>query len=281
MTRDTWAAYPEAPVPLPHEVVDSHCHLDLAAAQTGLDPSDALAKAAAVGVRRIVQVGCDVAGSRWAVAAAGRWPDVVASVALHPNEAARLGDQLDSTLEQIEGLVSAPGVRAVGETGLDFYRTPDAAGQDRQRSAFAAHITLAAEHEKTLVIHDREAHAAVLDVLDAESFPPRTVMHCFSGDAEFARSCLDRGAYLSFAGTITFKNNDQLRDALRVTPRDRMLVETDAPYLSPMPYRGRPNASYLIPHTVSVMAEVLRLDVETVCQALDANADAAFGGSWG
>lgn len=281
MTRERWAAYPEEPLPLPHEVVDSHCHLDLADALTGLDPADALAKAAAVGVRRIVQVGYDVSSSRWAVTAAGRWPEVIASVALHPNDAARLGDQLDSALEEIEGLVSAPGVRGVGETGLDFYRTPDAAGQDRQRSAFAAHITLAAEHEKTLVIHDREAHAAVLDVLDAESRPPRIVMHCFSGDAEFARSCLDRGAYLSYAGTVTFKSNEQLRDALRITPLDRMLVETDAPYLAPVPYRGRPNASYLIPHTVSVIAEVLRLNLDTVCQALDANADAAFGGSWG
>ncbi len=149
-----------------------------------------------------------------------------------------------------------------------------------QKEAFAAHIAFAKTYDKTLVIHDRDAHAEVLDVLDAEGLPDRIVMHCFSGDAAFAKECLSRGAHLSFAGTITFKANDQLRQALGVTPLDRILVETDAPYLTPMPLRGRPNASYLIPHTARFMADVLGLDLDLVCHALNDNAEAAFGGGW-
>jgi len=261
---------PEAPEPLPFPVADSHCHLDLAEEMTGLGAEEAIALAASVGVTRIVQVGCDVAGSRW--------DPVVAAVALHPNEAAALGDGLPAALAEIERLAARPGVRAVGETGLDFYRTPDAAGQARQRDAFAAHLAWSKTYDNTLVIHDREAHAAVLDVLDAEGVPDRVVMHCFSGDPDFARACLDRGAYLSFAGTVTFKNAGYLREALAVTPLDRILTETDAPFLTPAPLRGRPNASYLVPHTARLMAEVLRVDLAQLCRALDDNTTAAFGG---
>ncbi len=272
---------PEPPEPLPSPVVDSHCHLDVAEAETDLSTEAAIELAASVGVTRIVQVGCDVTGSRWAVDAAHRWDSVVASVALHPNDAAELGDHLGPALAEIERLAQADGVRGVGETGLDFFRTPDAAGQRIQRESFAAHIAFAKTYNRTLVIHDRDAHAAVLEVLDAEGLPDRIVMHCFSGDAEFARACLDRGAYLSFAGTVTFKNAEPLRNALRITPLDKILIETDAPYLTPMPYRGRPNGSYLIPHTVRRMAEVLDTALDEVCHALNDNADAAFGGTWG
>jgi len=272
---------PEAPPPLPHPVVDSHCHLDAAEPVSGLGPEEAIGLAASVGVTRIVQVGCDVASSQWAVAAAERWPSVVAAVALHPNDAARLGGGLGAALAEVDDLAGRDRVRAVGETGLDFYRTPDAAGQAVQRDSFAAHIAMAKAHHRTLVIHDRDAHAAVLDVLDAEGLPDRIVMHCFSGDRDFARACLDRGAYLSFAGTVTFKNAEPLRQALRVTPLDRILTETDAPYLTPTPFRGRPNSSYLIPHTARAMAEVLQRDLTDVCRALDDNADSAFGGAWG
>ena len=271
---------PPRPEPLPGPVVDTHCHLDVTAEHSGLDPADAVTAAAEVGVTRIVQIGCDVAGSRWAVAAAERWPSIVAGVAIHPNDAARLGPDLPDALAAIESLVPHPRVRAVGETGLDYYRTRDAAGQERQREAFAAHIGWATAYDKTLVIHDRDAHADVLAVLDHHGPPPRIVMHCFSGDVDFARACLERGAYLSFAGTVTFKNNGSLRSALAVTPLDRILVETDAPYLTPMPYRGRPNASYLIPHTARFMAETLGVDLAVLSQALNDNAEAAFGGSW-
>ncbi len=273
---------PAAPAALPSPVTDTHCHLDLAAELSGLPAAEALGRAAEVNVDRIVQIGCDVAGSRWAVAAAERWPQVVAGVAIHPNDAARMtGAELDAALQVVAELAPQPRVRAVGETGLDFFRTREAAGQATQRRAFAAHIAVAKQHDRTLVIHDRDAHAAVLDVLDAEGPPARMVMHCFSGDAEFARACLDRGAHLSFAGTVTFKNNEQLRDALRVAPLDRVLTETDAPYLTPVPHRGRSNASYLIPYTARVMAEVRGDDLDVLCRALRENADAAFGGAWG
>jgi TatD DNase family protein len=271
---------PALPEPLPHPVVDSHCHLDATAELSGLEPADALARAASVGVTRLVQVGCDVPSSRWAVSAAERWDSVVAAVALHPNDAARLGPGLAAALEEVDALAGHPRVRAVGETGLDFYRTPDAKGQALQRESFAAHIALAHRHGRTLVIHDRDAHQAVLDVLDAEGPPERIVMHCFSGDADFARACLDRGAHLSFAGPVTFKPNAHLREALAVSPLDRVLTETDAPYLTPVPLRGRPNASYLVPHTVRFLAATLGRDLSSVCEALDRNAEVAFGGTW-
>lgn len=271
---------PALPEPLPMPVVDSHCHLDSTQTHSGLEPDEAIRLAAEVGVTRIVQIGCDPDGCRWAVTAAERWPSVIAGVAIHPNDAARMGPELVPALELVEGLAQHRRVRAVGETGLDYYRTRDAAGQAIQREAFAAHIAIAKAYDKTLVIHDRDAHDDIVKVIDAEGPPNRIVMHCFSGDDHFAKACLDRGAYLSFAGTITFKNNDHLRDALIIAPLDRILVETDAPYLTPMPLRGRPNASYLIPHTARFLAATLKIDLEHMCQALNDNADAAFGGSW-
>ncbi len=271
---------PTLPDPLPAPVVDSHCHLDSAHAHSGLEPDEAIRLAAEVGVTRIVQIGCDPDGCRWAVAAAERWSSVIAGVAIHPNDAARMGPELVPALELVEGLAQHRRVRAVGETGLDYYRTRDAAGQAIQREAFAAHIAIAKAYDKTVVIHDRDAHDDIVKVIDAEGPPNRIVMYCFSGDDHFAKACLDRGAYLSFAGTITFKNNDHLRDALITAPLDRILVETDAPYLTPMPLRGRPNASYLIPHTARFLAATLKIDLEHMCQALNDNADAAFGGSW-
>jgi TatD DNase family protein len=271
---------PALPDPLPAPVVDSHCHLDSTQAKSGLEPARAIELAADVGVTRIVQIGCDPEGCRWAIQAAERWPSVIAGIAIHPNDAARMGAELAPGLELVEKLAQHSRVRAVGETGLDYFRTRDAAGQAVQRDAFAAHIAFAKAYHKTLVVHDRDAHDGILDVIDSVGAPPRIVMHCFSGDDQFARACLDRGAYLSFAGTITFKNNDHLRAALYLAPLDRILVETDAPYLTPMPLRGKPNASYLIPHTARFLAATLKIDLERMCRALNDNADAAFGGSW-
>jgi TatD DNase family protein len=271
---------PALPDPLPAPVVDSHCHLDSTQAKSGLEPARAIELAADVGVTRIVQIGCDPEGCRWAIQAAERWPSVIAGIAIHPNDAARMGAELAPGLELVEKLAQHSRVRAVGETGLDYFRTRDAAGQAVQRDAFAAHIAFAKAYDKTLVVHDRDAHDGILDVIDSVGAPPRIVMHCFSGDDQFARACLDRGAYLSFAGTITFKNNDHLRAALYLAPLDRILVETDAPYLTPMPLRGKPNASYLIPHTARFLAATLKIDLERMCRALNENADAAFGGSW-
>jgi TatD DNase family protein len=182
-------------------------------------------------------------------------------------------------MAEIERLAEHERVRAVGETGLDTFRT-GAAGRAVQVEAFRRHVDLAKRLGKTLVIHDRDAHDDVLAVLDEEGVPDRWVMHCFSGDADFARRCLDRGAHLSFAGTVTFKNAQPVRDALETAPLDRVLVETDAPYLTPAPHRGRTNASYLVPLTVRAMAEVRGDDLETLCAALDTNTEAAFGGPW-
>ena len=272
---------PPLPEPLPHPVVDNHCHLDISDGDW-LETGVAIARATEVGVRRIVQIGCDLPAAAWAVEAAREHVALVAGVALHPNEAPRLAAEgrLDDALAEIERLAQAHDkVRAVGETGLDFFRTgPD--GRDAQVESFTRHVDLAKRLDKTLVIHDRDAHDAVLDVIDAEGAPERWVMHCFSGNSRFARACLDRGAHLSFAGTVTFKNAQPLRDALAVTPLDRVLVETDAPFLTPTPYRGRPNASYLVPVTVRAMAETRGEDLTALCEAIDANTEAAYGGAW-
>ncbi|AXT85868.1 AraC family transcriptional regulator [Aeromicrobium sp. A1-2] len=284
MVTDGWPATPEA---LPSPVVDNHCHLDHRAYAKGVEgglliPVDeALDRAAAVGVTRIVQVGCDLEGSRWAVETAAAYDSVVAAVALHPNEAPGLAEQgrLGETLAEIDALAQSPHVRAVGETGLDYFRTGEG-GREAQHASFRAHIQMAKRHDRTLVIHDRDAHDDVLAVLDDEGVPERTVMHCFSGDAAFARECVDRGAYLSFAGTVTFKNAENLREALQVTPADRILVETDAPFLTPVPHRGQPNASFLIPLTVRFMAGIAGKTVDELCQMIDANTDRAFGGAW-
>jgi len=275
---------PPPPEPLPHPVVDSHCHLDIAdgPADEWLPVAEAVAAASAVGVSRIVHIGCDLPGAAWAVETARTYAAIVAGVALHPNEAPRLADEgrLEAGLTEIERLAtSSDRVRAVGETGLDFYRTGEA-GRAAQEESFRAHARLAHRLDKTLVVHDRDAHDDVLRVLDDEGWPARTVLHCFSGDAAFARDCLDRGAWLSFAGTVTFANAEPLREALRVTPLGRVLVETDAPYLTPMPYRGRPNASYLVPHTVRAVADVLDVDLQRVCPEVDAATEEAFGGRW-
>jgi TatD DNase family protein len=264
--------------------VDNHCHLDIADGPEGswLETEDALAAAAGVNVTRVVQIGCDLPGARWAVRAAGSHDALVAGVALHPNEAPRLAEAgaLEGALAEIASLAaSSDRVRAVGETGLDYFRTGEE-GRAAQQESFRRHVELAKRLDRTLVIHDRDAHADVLRILDEEGAPERVVMHCFSGDARFARDCLDRGAWLSFAGTVTFKNAEPLREALRVVPLDRVLVETDAPYLAPTPYRGRPNASYLVPLTVRAMAQTRREDLTELCRAIDANTDAAFGGAW-
>jgi TatD DNase family protein len=270
------------PERLPASVVDSHCHLlTEPAGAARIDPAEALDLAAAVGVDRVVQVGYDLETSRGSIAIAREHPGVVAAVALHPNEAPRLAalGELDAALAEIDALAGDPAVRAVGETGLDHFRTgPD--GRDVQRASFRAHIAMAKAHDRTLVIHDRDSHEDVLAVLESEGPPARVVMHCFSGDADFARACLDLGAHLSFSGTVTFTNAPGLRDALRVTPRSRILVETDAPFLTPVPHRGRPNAAYLLPKTLQSMAKTLDCELAELCTDITANTFAAFGGPW-
>lgn len=277
--------YPPLPDPLPSPVVDTHCHLDIGAQgrdqESGLSVDTALAAAQAVAVDAVVQVGVDVASSRQSVQIAHDYPQVVAAVALHPNEAPRIhGEEGPSALEaawvQIQELAQDDRVRAIGETGLDFFRT-EAPGRAAQEESFRRHIAIAKELDKTLVIHDRDAHSDVLRVLDDVGAPQRVVMHCFSGDAAFAREVTDRGWYCSFAGVVSFKNATDLRAALDAIPRQLILVETDAPFLAPVPYRGKPNASYLVPVTVRAMAEHLNAELGGFCEQLRANTFEAFG----
>ena len=270
---------PPRPEPLPGRVVDAHTHLAATTERGGLPVPDLVALAAQVSVTRLVDVGTDVESSAMAVDMARAFENVLACVAIHPNDAARLGERFGENLALLEELIVANTsfVHGIGETGLDYYRTPEASGRAAQKEAFVAHISLAKRHGLPLIIHDRDAHDDILDILDAEGAPDRVMMHCFSGDAAFAKRCLERGFWLSFPGTVTFKPNEGLREALDITPADRILVETDAPYLTPMPYRGKPNASYLIPHTVRFMAARRGDDLGALCAALHHNAVALFG----
>ncbi|WP_460369702.1 TatD family hydrolase [Actinocorallia lasiicapitis] len=255
-------------VPLPVAVFDSHCHLDL----LEMTVAQAVAKAQAVGVTRIMTIGCDLPSSEFAVRTAAEHPDVYAGVAIHPNEAKDISDE---TLKVIADLAALPQVVAVGETGLDYYR--DHAGKDDQQRSFRAHIAIAKQTGKALVIHDREAHDDVLRLLDEEGAPDKVVFHCFSGDAGMARICSDKGYVMSFAGNVTFKNAQPLRDALAVAPLELILVETDAPFMTPVPHRGKPNSSDLIPHTVRLMAEVKGVEVDALCRAIAATGERLFG----
>jgi TatD DNase family protein len=274
--------FPPAPEPLAVPVFDSHTHLDITTQEAGipsgqsLDPVGALLSSAAkAGVDRVVQVGVDVASSRWGASLASSRDDVLAAVAIHPNEAPRLSD-LDQALREIEELAGQQRVRGVGETGLDTFRTEES-GRAAQEASFRAHIAIAKRFSKALVIHDRDAHDDVLRILDEEGAPEKVVLHCFSGDAAFAGECVRRGYYLSFAGTVTFGSADNLREAAALAPLDLIMVETDAPYLTPMPYRGRPNASYLIPLTVRALAAARGSDLDELCAAISANGERVFG----
>jgi TatD DNase family protein len=278
---------PPSPEPLPAPALDSHTHLDIVVGERPAHgagdegwPDDEqvdaeIDAAAAVGIPRLVQVGVDVPSSRWSAALAERHPSVLAAVALHPNEAGA-GAATDDALAEIDRLAALPRVRAVGETGLDRYRTgPE--GWAAQEASFRAHIRIAKERGVALVIHDRDAHDEILRVLEDEGAPEHTVLHCFSGDARFAKACVERGYVLSFAGTLTFANAAYLREAAALTPLDQLLVETDSPFLTPVPFRGRPNSSRLVPHTVRALAEVTGTDLAQLCEALTATAQRVFG----
>ena len=262
---------PPAPPPLAVPVWDSHAHLDI----MDLPVGETLAAARAVGVDTVVQVGVDVASSRWGADLAMSYDEVWAAVAVHPNEAGR-GAATDEALRQIEALAGLPQVRAVGETGLDHFRTgPE--GTAAQEDSFRAHIAIAKQTGTALMIHDRDAHDDVLRVLTEEGAPERVVFHCFSGDAAMAKVCADRGYALSFSGTLTFRNAPQLRQAAALLPAELLLVETDAPFLTPTPHRGRPNAPYLVPLTVRALAETRDEDVDALCHQLAANSRRLFG----
>ena len=262
---------PPPPEALPVDVLDSHAHLDL----MGGDVADALAAAASVGIGSVVQVGVDLPSSRWSAEVAAQHAQVHAAVALHPNEAGR-GAATDEALREVEALAALPQVVAVGETGLDHFRTETAEGHRLQEESFRAHVAIAKRTGRTLVIHDRDAHDEVLRVLLDEGAPDRVVLHCFSGDAAMAKTCAEHGFWMSFAGPVTFKPNDDLRAAAAAAPVELLLVETDAPFLTPMPFRGRPNAPYLVPLTVRALAAVKDLELTALCEALADNGRRAF-----
>jgi TatD DNase family protein len=273
---------PAPDVVLPAEALDSHCHLEMID-----EPVErVLADARSAGIRRVVTIGTDVASSRWAADCAAVHPDVYAAVAIHPTgveEAVaavaespeEIGAATDAVLAQIESLAAAPKVRAIGETGLDYYW--DRAAPKVQREWFRAHIEIAKRVGKALVIHDRDAHEDVLRVLDEQGPPEQVVFHCFSGDAAMARRCAEAGYVMSFAGNVTFANAEPLRDAAAAAPAHLLLAETDAPFLTPVPHRGRRNAPWLTAHTLHKLAEVKGMDLAELCHEVTRTAERVFG----
>jgi TatD DNase family protein len=263
-----WLPQDLADAALPAEALDSHCHLEMVKAPV----EDVLADARAVGIRRVVTIGTDLPSSRWAADCAAAYQDVYAAVAIHPNETQ---DAARAVLAEIEALAALPQVRAVGETGLDYYR--DWAAPAAQRDWFRAHIEIAKRAGKALVIHDREAHEDVLAILAEQGPPERVVFHCFSGDRRMARQCAEAGYVMSFAGNLTFASAQPLRDAAAAAPADLLMVETDAPFLTPVPHRGKPSAPWLAALTLRKLAEVKGMDVAELCHQVTRTAERVFG----
>src|SRR5699024_1916790 len=285
-------SWPPAPEPLPFPVIDNHCHLDFADGDEQLGVHDHVARAAAAGIDAQITIGSDLEAVRWTAALLASEhcpPSLRGGVAVHPNEAAlharghdhegRTLIGLDAAIGEVSELLRGPGMVVVGETGLDWFRTSrrDEQARAAQIDSFRAHIALAKELDLPLQIHDRDAHRDVLEVLEADGAPERTVLHCFSGDAEFARACVDRGWYLSFAGTVTFKNAADLRAALAEVGLGQVMVETDAPFLTPVPHRGRPRSSSLIPHPMATIAGVTGTDLAQACRTIRTTTQDVYG----
>jgi TatD DNase family protein len=274
-------SYPELPEPLLVGTYDNHTHLEIADGDQPMHYQDHLSLAAQVGILGVVQVGVTLESSKWCAEVALKEPRLLAAVAIHPNEAAKYQSQhsLDADIDQIAVLAQQERVRAIGETGLDFFRTADSQGLKFQQHSFERHIEIAKEQKIALQIHDRDAHEKVVETLLKVGAPDKVVFHCYSGDIELAEICRANGWYTSFAGNITIKRNQHLRDSLKVMPVDQILVETDAPFLTPEPLRGRPNAPYLVPITVRFMAEQLEMDPNVLSGQLAQNTVAVYG-SW-
>ena len=279
MRRDL--RYPDVPEPLEVGTYDNHTHLDIADGEEAIDYHEHLELAREAGMLGAVQVGVTLETSRWSAALAARESMLLAAVALHPNEAPVYGSEaaLDEALAEIDLLAKQPRVRAIGETGLDFFRTEGERELELQRYSFEQHIRIAKENGLTLQIHDRDAHSDVVETLKRVGAPDRVVFHCYSGDLELAEICATNGWYMSFAGNITIKRNQHLRDSLAFAPKELILVETDAPFLTPEPFRGRPNAPYLVPITLRFMAQVRDTDVNEIAAQITANTEAVYG-SW-
>ncbi|MEY4993710.1 MAG: hypothetical protein RIS82_832 [Actinomycetota bacterium] len=276
-------SFPPNPEPLPIAVYDNHCHLEFEFdEELGVMPwEENLERAVSAGVKGVVQVGVTLESSVWCAEMAAKDPRILAAVALHPNEAPLYAttENLNAAIAEIAELAKQPRVRAIGETGLDFFRTEGANEIALQKLSFEEHIRIAKENDIALMIHDRDAHDEVVATLKRVGAPDKVVFHCYSGDTDLAEICIENGWYMSFAGNITIKRNQHLRDSLAMAPAGLILVETDAPFLAPEPYRGRPNAPYLVPITVRKMAEVRGQELEDLCSQLALNTEAVYG-SW-
>jgi TatD DNase family protein len=275
-------SYPDLPEPLLIGTYDNHTHLEIADGDQPMNYQDHLALANQVGILGAVQVGVTLESSKWSAEVAASEPRLLAAVALHPNEAARYKtkEALDKDIDGITELAIQERVRAIGETGLDFFRTESEQGKSFQQHSFERHIQIAKDHNLALQIHDRDAHEQVVETLKRVGAPEKVVFHCYSGDIELAKICAENGWYTSFAGNITIKRNQHLRDSLKHMPKELILVETDAPFLTPEPLRGRPNAPYLVPITVRFMAAELGVDANELSGQLAKNTVAVYG-SWG
>ena len=275
-------SYPDLPEPLLVGTYDNHTHLEIADGDQPMNYQDHLALANQVGILGAVQVGVTLKSSKWSAEVAATEPRLLAAVAIHPNEAARYESMqaLDVDIDGIADLASQERVRAIGETGLDFFRTESDQGKSFQQHSFERHIQIAKDFGLALQIHDRDAHEQVVETLQKVGAPEKVVFHCYSGDIQLAKICAEHGWYTSFAGNITIKRNQHLRDSFRHMPKDLILVETDAPFLTPEPLRGRPNAPYLVPITVRFMAAELGMDANELSGQLAKNTVAVYG-SWG
>ena len=274
-------SYPELPEPLLIGTYDNHTHLEIADGDQPMDYLDHMSLAGQVGILGAVQVGVTLESSKWCAEVAAKDSRLLAAVAIHPNEAAKYESKraLDNDIEGINYLASEPRVRAIGETGLDFFRTEDSQGIEFQQYSFERHIVIAKQHNLALQIHDRDAHDKVVETLLRVGAPDKVVFHCYSGDLELAKICSENGWYASFAGNITIKRNQHLRDSLKAMPITKILVETDAPFLTPEPLRGRPNAPYLVPITVRFMAQQLGMDANELSGQIAQNTIEVYG-SW-
>ncbi len=271
--------YPESPEPLEVGTYDNHTHLEIADGEQPMSVAEHLDRMRQVNMLGAVQVGVTLESSIWSAEVAKSEPMLLAAVALHPNEAPlyKTRQELDEAISGIAALASQARVRAIGETGLDFFRTQGEAELAAQAYSFEQHIAIAKENDIALMIHDREAHAEVVATLKRVGAPNRTVFHCYSGDLELAQICQENGWYLSFAGNITFKKNQHLRDSLLAVSPELLLVETDAPFLTPEPMRGRPNAPYLVPHTLRYIAALLGWDANKTAEQINANTERVYG----
>jgi TatD DNase family protein len=274
--------YPELPEPLSVGTYDNHTHLEIADSDNPLGVEQHIELMKKAGMLGAVQVGVTLESSHWSVEVATQYDELLAAVALHPNEAPlyETTEKLEQAVSEIAELATQPRVRAIGETGLDFFRTEGDENIELQQQSFDWHIEIAKQNNIAMQIHDRDAHSQVVSTLKRVGAPERTVFHCYSGDVELARICNENGWYMSFAGNVSFKKNTHLKESFLVADPSLVLIETDAPFLAPEPIRGRPNAPYLVPHTLRYLASIAEVDVSELAEKINQNTVGVYG-SWG